>query len=137
MANSIVDNYYEILKIPSHSTSQEIKCAYDKLAHCYGPENRITPSDYAKKEYIRCQDAYNILSNPKSRAIYDKLLLCECKLLDTSKKYIIAKDTSSILGIVSVLTLSILGIQISYSIVKYVIVSTVAAITAVMSLSLP
>jgi DnaJ-class molecular chaperone len=128
MLTSVVVNYYNILKIPKNATYQDISYAYLEQSRCYGPANRITPNAYAKKEYDNCCEAYNILSNPKSRAVYDKLLICENKLTDMTEKYMITKETSSILGVVSALTLTILGFQITYKIIKQTVIVSITVL---------
>jgi len=63
-------NYYLILGVPVASSQAKIKAAYRKLAKEYHP-------DYYgdnKVPFQNLQEAYSVLSNPKSRRLYDKSL---------------------------------------------------------------
>lgn len=67
-------NYYEILKVSPKSSNAEIKSAYRKLARKIHPDvNEET--DETTQEFSKIAKAYEILSNPKERAEYDKKLL--------------------------------------------------------------
>lgn len=62
-------DYYEILEI-SHSASQEtIKAAYKSLVRKYHPDNNVCKKDEKMMEYVNI--AYDTLSNPDKRIIYD------------------------------------------------------------------
>ena len=63
-------NYYIILGIPSESTSAEIKTAYRRLA------KELHPDHYGENQvpFQVLQEAYSVLSDPKSRREHDALL---------------------------------------------------------------
>jgi curved DNA-binding protein CbpA len=64
--------YYEILGIPRHSTESEIKSAYRQLALQYHPD--VHPNKaYAEERFKQINEAYQVLSDPEKRAIYDQL----------------------------------------------------------------
>ncbi|EFN81710.1 Chaperone protein dnaJ, partial [Harpegnathos saltator] len=63
-------NYYDILKITSHATQNEIKTAYYKLSLQYHPDKN--KSDYAKQKFQDISDAYEILGNHEQRKNYDR-----------------------------------------------------------------
>jgi len=62
------ENYYEILNIPNFcSDEKEIKKAYRKLAHIYHPDKVGGDENKFKK----INKAYQILINPKEKALFD------------------------------------------------------------------
>lgn len=64
-------DYYEILGVPRNATLEEIKSAYRKLAMKYHPDRN--PGDKeAEAKFREVQEAYEVLSNEKKRAQYDR-----------------------------------------------------------------
>lgn len=68
-------NYYQILKISPKATNAEIKSAYRRLARKIHPDVNATDTQEASKEFTKIAKAYEVLSNPKQRAEYDRRLL--------------------------------------------------------------
>lgn len=68
-------NYYQILKVSPKATNAEIKSAYRRLARKIHPDVNATDTQEASKEFAKIAKAYEILSNPKQRAEYDRSLL--------------------------------------------------------------
>lgn len=66
-------SFYDLLGIPQSGSLVEIKQAYKQLARKYHPD--VSPpgrlEEYTKR-FIRVQEAYEILSDPRSRALYDR-----------------------------------------------------------------
>ncbi|KAJ9176617.1 hypothetical protein P3X46_011908 [Hevea brasiliensis] len=66
-------SFYDLLGIPKSGTLSEIKKAYKQLARKYHPD--VSPperkEEYTKK-FIQVQEAYETLSDPKSRTLYDR-----------------------------------------------------------------
>ena len=60
-------NYYIILGIPSDSTQDDIKAAYRRLAKKFHPDRYHEGST----PFQGIQEAYSVLSDPKSRKSYD------------------------------------------------------------------
>ena len=66
-------NHYEILRIHSSATTEEIRKHYYKYAKMYHPDKHS--GDLEKTEYFKkLSEAYATLSNPKKRYIYDMKL---------------------------------------------------------------
>ena len=69
-------NYYQILKVSSKATNAEIKSAYRRLARKIHPDVNTTHApENASGEFAKIAKAYEVLSNPKERAAYDRQLL--------------------------------------------------------------
>lgn len=63
--------FYKILDIDSDATQEEVKKAYRKKTLLYHPDKNQGNAD-ATKKFHEVTNAYEILSNPKKREIYDK-----------------------------------------------------------------
>ncbi|KAF3794877.1 Chaperone protein dnaJ 20 [Nymphaea thermarum] len=66
-------SFYQLLGIPESGSLLEIKQAYKQMARKYHPD--VSPPDLAEehtKRFIRVQEAYETLSDPTRRAMYDR-----------------------------------------------------------------
>jgi molecular chaperone DnaJ len=69
MANR--EDYYAILGVPRNAKAPEIKKTYRRLARKNHPD--VNPGDKSAEErFKKVQEAYDVLSDPKKRAIYDQ-----------------------------------------------------------------
>ncbi len=63
-------NYYEILGVSKNATDEEIKAAYRKQALKWHPDRNKSPE--ANEKFKQINKAFEVLSDPKKRAIYDQ-----------------------------------------------------------------
>ncbi len=63
-------DYYEILGVSKNSSPQEIKQSYLKLAKELHPD--VNSSSSAEEEFKAVGEAYEVLSDPEKREIYDR-----------------------------------------------------------------
>lgn len=68
-------DYYAILGIDRNADEHEIKKAYKKMAMKYHPDRNCESEEtkkMAEKKFIDVNDAYNVLSDPKKKSMYDQ-----------------------------------------------------------------
>src|ERR1044071_6542784 len=64
-------DYYETLGVRRKSVADDIRKAYRKLARKYRPD--LNPGDKSAEERFKnVQEAYDVLSDPKKRQVYDQ-----------------------------------------------------------------
>jgi len=64
--------YYEILGIPKDATQDDIKKAYRKMAKKWHPDLQPENRSEAEKNFKEVSEAYEALSDPQKRAMYDR-----------------------------------------------------------------
>ena len=65
------EDYYSALGIPRSAKEPEIKKAYRRMARKSHPD--VNPGDKSAEErFKKIQEAYDVLSDPKKRSMYDQ-----------------------------------------------------------------
>ncbi|KAK0166629.1 hypothetical protein PV327_004121 [Microctonus hyperodae] len=69
------EDYYTFLNLPKNATIEEIQHAYRRQSKLYHPDKHVDPVLKKKAEnlFSRTNRAYEVLSDPHQRAIYDSL----------------------------------------------------------------
>ncbi|XP_064543623.1 dnaJ homolog subfamily C member 11 [Drosophila montana] len=69
------ENYYTFLNLPRNATTEQINSAYRKQSRIYHPDKHTDPDSKKKAEIMfnRTKRAYEVLSDPHQRAIYDSV----------------------------------------------------------------
>lgn len=65
-------NYYEVLGVERGCTAAEIRKAYHALARKYHPDVTLLEKSYAAYMMASISEAYKVLSDPETRAAYDR-----------------------------------------------------------------
>ncbi|HLU67882.1 MAG TPA: DnaJ C-terminal domain-containing protein, partial [Kofleriaceae bacterium] len=63
-------DYYEVLGVPRDADDAELKRAFRELARKFHPD--VNPGQHAEDRFKEANEAYAVLSDPKSRARYDR-----------------------------------------------------------------
>lgn len=65
-------DYYNILKVNRHATDEDLKKSYRRLAMRWHPDKNPTHKSEAEAKFKQISEAYDVLSDPQKRAIYDQ-----------------------------------------------------------------
>lgn len=71
MCAAMGKDYYKTLGIPKGSNEEEIKKAYRRMALRFHPDKNKDAN--AEEKFKEIAEAYEVLSDPKKRAVYDQL----------------------------------------------------------------
>lgn len=66
-------DYYAILGVPKNATDDQLKRAYKKLALKWHPDRNKDNEKEATAKFQEIGEAYDVLSDPRKRQIYDQL----------------------------------------------------------------
>jgi Ca-activated chloride channel homolog len=72
-------DYYAILGVPYNASSEEIRNAYFQLARHYHPDTNPDHKAENREKFIAIQQAYETLSTPQKKNLYDSSLSSEKK----------------------------------------------------------
>ncbi|MBO8160853.1 MAG: molecular chaperone DnaJ [Thermosipho sp. (in: Bacteria)] len=65
-------DYYEILGVSRNATEDEIRKAYKQLIKKWHPDKHHENKKEAEQKFKEIQEAYEVLSDPEKRAMYDR-----------------------------------------------------------------
>jgi molecular chaperone DnaJ len=65
-------DYYKILGVDRNATPDEIKQAYRQKVKEWHPDRHIEDKDIAEEKFKEIQEAYEVLSDPEKRKLYDR-----------------------------------------------------------------
>lgn len=66
-------DYYAILAVSSTANDEEVKKAYRKLAVKWHPDKNPNNREFAEAKFKEVAEAYDVLSDPEKRRIYDQV----------------------------------------------------------------
>ncbi|CAM8998226.1 unnamed protein product [Rhodiola kirilowii] len=65
-------DYYKILQVEKNATDDDLKKAYRKLAMKWHPDKNPNNKKAAEAKFKEISEAYDVLSDPQKRAVYDQ-----------------------------------------------------------------
>ncbi|XP_010170787.1 dnaJ homolog subfamily B member 8-like [Antrostomus carolinensis] len=65
-------DYYEVLGLQKSASQDDVKKSYRKLALKWHPDKNPSKKEEAEKKFKAIAEAYEVLSDPEKRSLYDK-----------------------------------------------------------------
>ncbi|XP_074333668.1 uncharacterized protein LOC141671356 isoform X2 [Apium graveolens] len=65
-------DYYKILQVDKNATDEDLKKSYKKLAMKWHPDKNRNKQNDAESKFKQINEAYEVLSDPQKRALYDQ-----------------------------------------------------------------
>src|SRR5258708_34055069 len=69
----MANDYYSTLGVSKSASADEIKKAYRKEALKWHPDKHATDKETAEKKFKEINEAYQVLSDPKKKSMYDQV----------------------------------------------------------------
>jgi molecular chaperone DnaJ len=66
------EDYYQAMGLKRGATDEQIKKQFKKLAIKYHPDKNKDDPDRAKQQFQKIANAYEVLSDPEKRKVYDQ-----------------------------------------------------------------
>ena len=66
-------DYYDILGVNKSASESDLKAAYRKMALKWHPDRNQDKKEEAEKQFKEINEAYQVLSDPKKKQMYDQL----------------------------------------------------------------
>ena len=79
-------DYYEILGVSKTATDDELKKAYRKMAKKYHPDANPDNKEAAEAKFKEVNEAYDVLSDPKKKKMYDQFGHAAFEVLSNPQK---------------------------------------------------
>ncbi|EPS67310.1 potyviral capsid protein interacting protein 1 [Genlisea aurea] len=64
-------DYYDVLKVSRNATEEDLKKSYKRLAMKWHPDKNAVNTKEAEAKFKQISEAYDVLSDPKKRQIFD------------------------------------------------------------------
>lgn len=65
------EDYYKILGVPRNATEEQIRKAFKKLSIKYHPDKNKDKKEWAKTQFVKIANAYEVLTDTEKRRAYD------------------------------------------------------------------
>lgn len=82
----IEKNYYELLGVPRDVDAISLHKAFRLLSKSFHPDTTLLPPDKAKMLFHELKEAYELLSDPQRRKLYDARLNAEASYENTNSQ---------------------------------------------------
>lgn len=93
-----VKDYYSVLGVTTESNEDEIRRAYHKLALRYHPDKN--PEEDAEEKFKEIAEAYDVLTDPQKRNLYDRRGKYTCMCTTQSNTHTHTRGHKHILALV-------------------------------------
>ncbi|MEW6516058.1 MAG: DnaJ domain-containing protein [candidate division FCPU426 bacterium] len=80
-------NFYEILEVYPAANREEIESAYRMLLYKYHPDHNPDRADWAHQMTAKVVEAYQTLSDPEKRKVYNFQIYCPLKKKAPEKRF--------------------------------------------------
>ena len=105
-----MENYYKLFEVPNDADISKIRSAFRKIAKSCHPDlfQHVSPEERKnlQKKFIRLSQAYETLSDPKKRQLFDLRLRKSCmRYQQNDKEYRKTSNSSSLFTLITIKSL--------------------------------